>query len=145
MMTGLIALVVAAAAPLAPPPPARALPAATPRGAVALKALGMSDAGIAVLRQQGAPDPDSRALNAKRQTLRAKLAEAAGATPFDLDAFTTLLRESATLEASVRTRNEERIITTLKALPAADRPIFARAVFGPPPATGSTPVPAPRP
>ncbi len=144
MLTGLIALTVAAAAPLAPPPP-KAPPAATPRGVAAMKALGMSDAGIAVLRRQGAPDPDARALNAKRQTLRAKLAETAGATPFDLEGFTALLRESSTLEASVRTRNEERIVATLKALPEADRPIFARAVFGPPPAPAAAPAPAPRP
>ncbi|WP_162527285.1 hypothetical protein [Sphingomonas solaris] len=139
MIASLIALVASTAtpAPAAPPaaatPPARVAPSqATARGAAAMKALGMSDAGIAVLRKQSAPDPDARAMLAKRQALRAKLAEAAAATPFDVDAFAELLRESSTLEQSVRARSEERIVTTLKALPAADRPIFARAVFAAP-------------
>lgn len=135
-----IALVAAApaAAPAAPPSP---MP---PRGAAAMKALGMSDAGIAVLRAQSAPDPDAKAQLAKRQAMRAKLADAAAANPFDVDAFAALLRESSLMEATARSRNEERIVTTLKALPAADRPIFAKAVFGGPPAPPA-PVSPPRP
>ncbi|MET0269563.1 MAG: periplasmic heavy metal sensor [Sphingomonas sp.] len=144
MFAGLIALAAVAAAPPPPvkPPPVIVAPPAA-RTATVLKALGMSDAGIAILRRQSAPDPDARALNARRQALRAKLGEAAAASPFDVNAFAALLRESATLEGAVRTRNEERIVTTLKALPAADRPIFAKAVF--PPELPAPPAPPPRP
>jgi uncharacterized membrane protein len=124
----------------APTPPANA--AAMQRGAAAMKALGMSDAGINVLRQQSAPDPDARALAAKRVAMRGQLAAAASASPFDVDGFAALLRESSLLESTARTRTEERIVNTLKALPAADRGIYAKAVFGggpPPPATPPRP------
>ncbi|WP_156679861.1 hypothetical protein [Sphingomonas profundi] len=144
MIATVLALVAAAPAVAQATPPT---PPGQPRGAAAMKALGMSDAGVAVLRRQSAPDPDAKALLAKRQAMRAKLAEAAAATPFDVDAFAALLRESSLMEASARSRSEERIVTTLKALPAADRPIFAKAVFGaggPPPAPPGPP-PPPRP
>lgn len=144
-----IALLLAAAAPAAsvPAPPAPLSQAA--RGAAAMKALGMSDAGIAVLRKQSAPDPDARALFAKRQALRTQLTTAATASPLDVDALAALLRDSSLLEGTMRARSEERIINTLKALPAADRPIFAKAVFNapppPPPPAGATPPAPPRP
>ncbi len=145
-MIGIALLLVAAApavsAPTPPPPPTQAA-----RGAAAMKALGMSDAGIAVLRKQSAPDPDARALFAKRQALRTQLAAAATASPFDVDAFAALLRDSSLLEGTMRSRSEERIVNTLKALPAADRQIFAKAVFSapPPPPPGAAPPPPPRP
>lgn len=116
----------------AAPTPSSAAPASAgpPRNAAALKALGMSDAGMNVLRQQSAPDPDARALAAKRAAMRGQLATAAAANPFDVDAFAALLREASSLESSARARVEERIIATLKALPAADRPIYVKAIFG---------------
>jgi hypothetical protein len=145
-----IAVALAVAAPAvqlaqAPPLPAAA-PAAVPpaRGAAAMKALGMSDAGIAVLRQQSVPDPDTRALAGKRAAMRGQLAAAAAANPFDIDAFAELLRQSSLLESTARARTEERIVTTLKALPAADRSIYAKAVFGgAPPAAPAPAVPRP--
>lgn len=126
-----------------PPPsaPPAANAAAMQRGAAAMKSLGMSDAGINVLRQQSAPDPDARALATKRMAMRGQLATTAAAAPFDVDGFAALLRESSLLESTARTRTEERIITTLKALPAADRSIYAKAVFG----AGTPPPPAPPP
>lgn len=125
-----IALVVAAPAGVAAPAPPPLRPPGTQRGAAALRALGMSDAGIAVLRRQGAPEPGARTIMAERQATRTKLADAASATPFDVDAFVALLHESSLMETAARSRSEERIVTTLKALPAADRAIFAKAVFG---------------
>ena len=144
MISIAIALVASApsAAMPAPTPPPLVAPAPA-HGAAALKAVGMSDAGIAVLRQQSAPDPDAKAAFTKRQAMRAKLAQAASANPFDLDAFASALREASLLEATARSRNEERIVTTLKALPAADRPIFAKAVFGNPAAPSPGAVPKP--
>ncbi len=145
MILSLLALATAAAAPPPPKAPPKAPPAAALRGAAAMKALGMSDAGIAVLRTQSRPDPDARAMLAKRETLRGQIVQAAGANPFDGDAVAALLRESSALEGTLRGRNEDRIVATLKALPPADRPIYARAVFGPPPPPAAPVPPALRP
>ena len=151
MMTIAVALTVAAAptqyAQAAPPAPAAPAAPAPRSVAATMKALGMSDAGIAVLRAQSQPDPDARALAAKRLAMRGQIATAAAATPFDIDGFAGLLRDASLLEGTARSRIEERIITTLKALPAADRPIYAKAVLNiPPPGPPPPPAaPAPKP
>ena len=145
-----IAVALAAAAPAAqlaqatpPPPPAPA--AARPR------ARRRGDEGARHVRRghrRAAPAERARSRCARAcreaQAMRGQLAAAAAATPFDVDAFAELLRQSSLLESSARARSEERIVTTLKALPAADRSIFAKAVFGgAPPAPPAPPPPRP--
>lgn len=109
----------------APPPPA---PAPSPY-LQQMRGLGMTDAGIAVLRRMSAPDPDGPAFAARRAALRDRLRAIAIQQPLDVEGFTGLLKAEAGAEGEARTRVADRIGATLRALPPEDRAIFARVVL----------------
>lgn len=151
MTIAVLALVLQAAgpaAPVTPPAPPPRLAPAPPRGGAALKAMGMSDAGIKVLQTVGAPDPDTKAFADRHAALLAKLGAVADAQPFDPAAFVVAMKDENTAEIEARQRKIDVITRTLQALPPADRQIYVRAVIGhrdplpPPPAAAPAPPPA---
>ncbi len=94
-----------------------------------MRTLGVSEAGIAVLRRMAAPDPDAPAFAARRQALRDRLRAVAVQQPLDIDGFAGLLKAEAGAEGEARARVADKIAATLRALPPEDRGIFARVVL----------------
>jgi hypothetical protein len=102
-----------------------AAPAAAPR-----RIEGMSDAGNAVFaRAQAAPDPELAGLVRQQRLVRDQLNSASFAATVDVVRIEELLRKSEELQGRIRTRNNDRMLTVLRALPEGDRAPFLRGVL----------------
>lgn len=100
---------------------------------------GVSPAGNAILTrllQQG--DPQLRQIILQVRDTTKEMQLAVQRPTLDVDQFAALMKRGDTLQAQSRTRQTERIVIALRALPAADRLPFLKAI-------GSTSAPAPVP
>jgi len=72
-------------------------------------------------RVYGVPDPQLLQLNADLVALRDQRTQMIAAPPVDLAQLEALLRREETLMAQIRTRNNDRLMELLRALPETDR------------------------
>jgi hypothetical protein len=91
---------------------------------------GVSEAGNAVFaKAQATPDPEMVALARKQRQLRDQLNTAGLAAKVEPDKVEALLRQSEEVAGQIRTRNNDRLLAVLRALPETDRAPFLRGVL----------------
>jgi hypothetical protein len=91
---------------------------------------GVSEAGNALFaKAQSAPDPAMVTLVRQQRQLRDQLNAAGLAAKVDPDKVEALLRQSEEVAGQIRTRNNDRLLAVLRALPEADRAPFLRGVL----------------
>ncbi|MBO9379574.1 hypothetical protein GG804_22645 [Sphingomonas histidinilytica] len=132
MMRGtmLVALFLAApAAAMAAPTPAKPAPAAA---AAAAAAGGLSPEGRAIAARVLSPDPRLKEIQAEIMTIRQQKAQIIAGTTVDVETLEPLLRREEALMSELRTRQNDRLLALLRALPDADRiAVLHRAAYPP--------------
>lgn len=118
--------------------------AQTPAAAPApLNLPGVSAAGNATLTKLWrAPDPAFRMILGQLKDISAQLQLESQRPEIDVDKISALLRKREGLSAQSQTRQNDRTIAALKALPVEDRAPFLRAIsrsIGAAPAPAATP------
>jgi uncharacterized membrane protein len=146
LSTLMVALpVVAQAAPSpAPKPAAAAVPAPTqlPAGSrrVTLSAEGRAIASKVL----GTPDPRATEIQTEMATIRQQKLQIVSAPTIDVDKLEPVLRKEETLQSEFRTRQNDRLLALLRALPAQDRSALVQTLVNPAkPANGAAPATAP--
>jgi hypothetical protein len=128
MMRGtmLVALLLAApTAAMAAPPPAKPAPAAVAAG-------GLSPEGRAIAARVLSPDPRLKEIQAEITTIRQQKAQIIAGTTVDVETLEPLLRREEALMSELRTRQNDRLLALLRALPDADRiAVLHRAAYPP--------------
>jgi hypothetical protein len=148
----LVALGLSGAAMAAPPPPsaATAKPASPAAPGVSPLMQGrrnipLSPEGNAIAKQIiGAPDPRAAEIRAEMGRIREQKLQIIGAPAVDLDKLEQLFRREEALQAEFVKRQNDRLLTLLRALPAADKLALLQNLANPVkmPAA-ATPAPAP--
>lgn len=120
-LSGAALLALAPAASAQAPGPAANTPAAS--------IPGVSAAGNAVVTKlQRQDDPQLRDTIGKLRALVPQLSQVAQAPTIDVDKFGALMKQQDVLVNQLKTRQTDRILQVLRALPAADRKPFLMAI-----------------
>lgn len=127
----LAALPFVAGAALAQAAPKPTAPAAAPQPQITIP--GVSQAGVAVLnKMRNMPDNGLKMIIGQLRDVSSQLALEIQRPVIDVDKIAALLKKREMLMAQSQTRQDDRLVAVIKALPAADRAPFLRAVSGPP-------------
>lgn len=143
----LLAVPAAASAATSPARPAATAAASKPLaptpGAVPARRITLSPEGRAVAaRIIGTPDPRSKDIQAEMTTLRQQKAQIIAGTTVDVDKLEPILRREEALQTELRTRQNDRLLSLLRALPDADRIALLHSMANPARPDGAkTPVP----
>lgn len=92
-------------------------------------------------RIYGTPDPQLVQLNADLAALREQRTQMIAMPPVDLDQLDGLLRREEALMGQIRTRNNDRLMELLRALPDADRLTMLQNMNIAPPKKAATVIP----
>lgn len=152
MKTGLILSILplglAGAALAAPPPttaakPAAQAPSAMPAAPVqqGKRSVILSPEGNAIAKQIiGAPDARMGEINAEMKRIREQKLQLVGAPAIDLDKLEQIFRREEALQAEFVKRQNDRLLSLLRALSAADRAALLHNLANPLriPAAGAT-------
>jgi len=126
------------AAPSRSATPAAPEPMALTPGA---KRINLSPEGRAIASKiMGAPDPRLPQLQAEMATLRQEKLQFIAGPTVDVAKLEPLLRREEALQAEFRTKQNDRLIALLKALPDPDRLALLQTLANPPKPQSSKPV-----
>lgn len=127
-----IPAVAGAATSPAKPAAAASKPLAPTPGAVPARRIALSPEGRAVAsRIIGTPDPRSKEIQAEMTSLRQQKAQMIAGTAVDVDKLEPILRREEALQTELRTRQNDRLLSLLRALPDADRIALLHSMANP--------------
>nr|WP_047165686.1 hypothetical protein [Sphingomonas sp. Y57] len=138
MMRGmmLVALILAApsaaiAAPTAAKPTAAA-GALAPTPGAPVRRITLSPEGRAIAaRIIGTPDPRLKDIQTEITTIRQQKAQLIAGTTVDVEKLEPILRREEALQSEMRTRQNDRLLSLLRALPEADRVALLHSMANP--------------
>lgn len=148
MMMASLFLVLPAVANAVPPATKPATTGAKPLtatpGVAPARRIALSPEGRAIAaRIVGVPDARAREIQAEITTLRQQKAQMIAGSSIDIDTLEPLLRREEALQTELRTRQNDRLISLLRALPDADRVALLHSMANPARPDGAkAPVPA---
>lgn len=136
MAVVMLAIPAMAGAATSPAKPAAAAAASKPLaptpGAVPARRITLSPEGRAVAaRIIGTPDPRAKEIQAEMTTLRQQKAQMIAGTAVDVDKLEPILRREEALQTELRTRQNDRLLSLLRALPDADRIALLHSMANP--------------
>ncbi|WP_458836357.1 hypothetical protein [Rhizorhabdus wittichii] len=141
MMRGTMSIALLLAAPaaaIAAPTTAKPAAAATAGGALAptpgvpVRRITLSPEGRAIAaRIIGTPDPRLKEIQAEMTTIRQQKAQLIAGATVDVEKLEPLLRREEALQGEMRTRQNDRLLSLLRALPEADRVALLHSMANP--------------
>ncbi|KRB94520.1 hypothetical protein ASE22_00800 [Sphingomonas sp. Root720] len=144
-------LVVSSVAIAAVPSAKPAMPATAPgkvlaptAGAVPVRRITLSAEGRTIAaRIIGTPDPRTKEIQAELGTIRQQKAQLIAGAAVDVEKLEPMLRREEVLQGELRTRQNDRLLSLLRALPDADRIALLHSMANPAKPDGvRAPVPA---
>ena len=130
-LTAVAALLAATGTVSAQMPPDQLAPAKKPAAPTPRVANypGVSAAGNAIIgKMEVQSTPGLRAILVQQKDVQGQISALALAPTIDVDKLGALLKQGEALQGQFRTRFNDRLIATLKALPEADRSPFLKAI-----------------
>ncbi len=136
MMMASLFLVVPVAALAVPPSTkpgtAPAAKAIVPPPGAPVRRVALSTEGRAIAaRIVGAPDPRLKEIQAELTTLRQQKAQMIAGVTVDVEKLEPVIRREEALQAELRTRQNDRLMALLRALPDADRIALLHSMANP--------------
>lgn len=146
MFLAVPAVAIAAVPPAKPAAPATAagkVLAPTP-GAGPVRRITLSPEGRSIAaRIIGTPDPRTKEIQAELGTIRQQKAQLIAGAAVDVEKLEPMIRREEVLQSELRTRQNDRLLSLLRALPDADRIALLHSMANPAKPDGvRTPVPA---
>lgn len=135
--TMLVALFLAAPAavtgtPTTTKPAAAASGALAPAPGTPVRRITLSPEGRAIAaRIIGTPDPRLKDIQTEITTIRQQKAQLIAGTTVDVEKLEPILRREETLQSEMRTRQNDRLLSLLRALPDADRVALLHSMANP--------------
>jgi hypothetical protein len=119
------------AKPAVPATGASKLLAPTP-GAVPVRRIALSPEGRTIAaRIIGTPDPRMKEVQAELVTIRQQKAQLIAGATVDVEKLEPLLRREEVLQSELRTRQNDRLLSLLRALPDSDRIALLHSMANP--------------